>query len=106
VWVELSSLTSPGKIDRDRHCAAPLSLRARSSLAISDICKDLDEAFPVAAHRRRFMWRRMRHFVLARMRREICAPGAAAETDFSFCSYLRHSVFFNADTQYLVHYLH
>jgi hypothetical protein len=47
---------SPGKIDRDRHCAAAASLRARAPLAISDICKDLDKAFSAAADRRRFMW--------------------------------------------------
>jgi hypothetical protein len=35
------------------------------SLAISDICGDLDEAFPVAADRRRFMWRRIGRFVPA-----------------------------------------
>jgi hypothetical protein len=37
----------PGKIDRDRHCAAAPSLRGRAPLAISDICGELDEAFPV-----------------------------------------------------------
>jgi hypothetical protein len=43
---------------------------------------------------------------LPMMRHESCGYGAATEMDFSFCSYLRHSVFFNADTQYLVHDLH
>jgi hypothetical protein len=38
----------PGKIDRDRHCAATSSLRGRVPLAISDICEELDEVFPVA----------------------------------------------------------
>jgi hypothetical protein len=46
----------PGKIDRDRHCAASSWLRAPAPLAISDIREDLDEAFPAAADRRRFMW--------------------------------------------------
>jgi hypothetical protein len=53
-------------------------------LAISDICADLGEAFPVESTRRKFMWRRIGHFFSSPNAAMRCVCEVGSEPNFLF----------------------